>query len=216
MYWRCSRTRLGKLHMGHVRNYSIGDVVARFKKMEGYNVLHPMGFDAFGLPAENAAMQRGVDPSQMDLGQHRTRWTAQLRELGLGYDWDRESGDRLTPDYYRWMQWILSSYREGAGVQEKRIRSTGVRAVRLYWPTSRLSTGFANAAGAPVGEEKSCRSGISRITDYASTSCLESRRSTDKLDEVRAAKVKTDAERTGSANHTEQKSNSRFRTATRH
>ena len=75
--------------MGHVRNYSIGDVVARFKKMDGYNVLHPMGFDSFGLPAENAAIKHGTHPS---------KWTwdnihemeEQLKELGLSYDWDRE------------------------------------------------------------------------------------------------------------------------------
>ena len=79
----------GKLHMGHVRNYSIGDVVARFKKMQGFNVLHPMGFDSFGLPAENAAIEHGIPPE---------KWTwdnihemeKQLRQLGLSYDWDRE------------------------------------------------------------------------------------------------------------------------------
>lgn len=102
----------GRIHMGHVRNYSIGDVIARFSMMKGKNVLHPMGWDSFGLPAENAAIQNGTPPS---------RWThenianmkKQLKRMGLSYDWAREV-TTCQPDYYRWNQWIfLKLYEKG-------------------------------------------------------------------------------------------------------
>jgi leucyl-tRNA synthetase len=95
----------GRIHMGHVRNYSIGDVVARFKRLQGYNVLHPMGWDAFGMPAENAAIQHGTHPAiwtKENIANMRT----QLKRMGLSYDWDRELAT-CEPDYYRWEQLIF-------------------------------------------------------------------------------------------------------------
>jgi len=95
----------GKLHMGHVRNYTIGDVLARFKKMQGYNVLHPMGFDAFGQPAENAAIKNNADPSVWTW--KCIRWMQEeMQQMGLSYDWDRELAT-CAPEYYRWNQWIF-------------------------------------------------------------------------------------------------------------
>ena len=102
----------GKLHMGHVRNYSIGDVIARFKKMDGYNVLHPMGWDSFGLPAENAAIKHGIHPFSWT-NDNMNDMREQLRSLGLSYDWDREVAT-CKPDYYKWMQWIfIQFYKKG-------------------------------------------------------------------------------------------------------
>lgn len=98
----------GKLHMGHVRNYSIGDVVARFKKMDGFNVLHPMGFDSFGLPAENAAIKNGIAPDTWTWS-NLHEMEEQLKELGLSYDWDREIAT-CHEKYYKWMQWIFIQF----------------------------------------------------------------------------------------------------------
>ena len=98
----------GKIHMGHVRNYSIGDVVARFKTMKGYNVLHPIGFDSFGLPAENAAIQHGIHPAVWT-SSNIAEMEDELKLCGFSYDWDREVCT-YKEDYYKWMQWIFIQF----------------------------------------------------------------------------------------------------------
>jgi leucyl-tRNA synthetase len=95
----------GRIHMGHVRNYSIGDVIARFKTMKGENVLHPIGWDALGMPAENAAIKQGVHPRDWTIG-NIDHMRAQLKRMGFSYDWDREVNTCL-PEYYMWNQWIF-------------------------------------------------------------------------------------------------------------
>lgn len=108
----------GNLHMGHVRNYSIGDVLARYKTMEGYNVLHPMGFDSFGMPAENAAIKHGVKPSDWTFS-NIEHMKQQQSQMGLSYDWDRQAVT-CTPEYYRWTQWLFELfYKRGLAYKKK-------------------------------------------------------------------------------------------------
>lgn len=149
----------GKLHMGHVRNYSIGDVVARFKKMNGFNVLHPMGYDAFGLPAENAAIKNNVEPAKWTWG-NIDEMNRQLRELGFSYDWDREIAT-AHPSYYKWMQWIFIQFYKKDLHTRRRVPLTGVRAARRCLLTNRFWKAAVRDVNAPW-VKRIFHSGISR------------------------------------------------------
>lgn len=108
----------GNLHMGHVRNYSIGDVIARFRTMKGFNVLHPMGWDSFGMPAENAAIKHNIPPKKWTM-ENIANMTRQLKALGLSYDWDREVAT-CKEDYYKWTQWFFELfYKRGLAVKKE-------------------------------------------------------------------------------------------------
>lgn len=108
----------GNLHMGHVRNYSIGDVIARFRTMKGFNVLHPMGWDSFGMPAENAAIKHNIPPKKWTL-ENIANMTRQLKALGLSYDWEREV-TTCKEDYYKWTQWFFELfYKRGLAVKKE-------------------------------------------------------------------------------------------------
>ena len=154
----------GKLHMGHVRNYSIGDVVARFKTMQGFNVLHPMGFDSFGLPAENAAIQHGIAPD---------KWTwdnihemeRQLRQLGLSYDWEREV-QTCSPDYYRWMQWIFIQFYKKGLAYKKENPVNWCPSCQTVLANEQVVDGCCERCKTPVGK-KNLSQWYFKITDYA-------------------------------------------------
>ena len=154
----------GKLHMGHVRNYSIGDVVARFKKMNGFNVIHPMGFDGFGLPAENAAIKNGTPPAEWT-------WTNikemedQLRELGLSYDWDRECAT-CHPDYYKWMQWIFIQFYKAGLAYKKESSVNWCPGCQTVLANEQVVDGCCERCGSTVGK-KNLSQWYFKITDYA-------------------------------------------------
>ena len=154
----------GKLHMGHVRNYSIGDVVARFKKMNGFNVLHPMGYDAFGLPAENAAIQHGVEPAEWTWG-NIEEMNRQLRELGLSYDWDREVAT-AHPKYYRWMQWIFIQFFKKGLAYKKESSVNWCPSCQTVLANEQVVDGCCERCGSTVGK-KNLSQWYFKITDYA-------------------------------------------------
>lgn len=155
----------GNLHMGHVRNYTITDVIARVRRMQGYRVLHPMGWDAFGLPAENAAIDRGVPPAKWTY-QNIAQMREQLKELGLSYDWDREVAT-CSPDYYRWTQWIfLQFYDIGLAYQKEAAVNWDPIDQTVLANEQVDSEGRSWRSGAKV-ERKLLRQWFLKITDYA-------------------------------------------------
>jgi len=142
----------GRLHMGHVRNYTIGDVITRYQRMQGKNVLQPMGWDAFGLPAENAAMDNQVPPAE---------WTranidymrGQLERLGFAYDWDRELAT-CDPDYYRWEQWLFTKLFEQGLVYRRNATVNWDPVDQTVLANEQVVEGRGWRSGAPVEQRE--------------------------------------------------------------
>ena len=143
----------GKIHMGHVRNYTIGDVVARYKRMQGFNVLHPMGWDAFGMPAENAAISNKTHPAIWTY-QNIDYMRMQLKRMGFSYDWDREIAT-CRPEYYRWEQWLFLKMLKEGMLTERSPLSTGAIPAKRFLPMSRLKRACAGDAGGRSGRKNS-------------------------------------------------------------
>ncbi|MDR6225112.1 leucine--tRNA ligase [Desmospora profundinema] len=152
------------LHMGHVRNYSIGDVVARFKRMNGYRVLHPMGADAFGLPAENAAIQRGVNPRQWTES-NMERIREEQARMGISYDWDRYVGT-CQPDYYRFTQWLFLLFYERGLAYRKKAAVNWCPDCATVLANEQVEDGKCWRCDSEV-EKKELEQWFLRITDYA-------------------------------------------------
>ena len=154
----------GRLHMGHVRNYTIGDVVGRYQRMLGKNVLQPMGWDAFGLPAENAAIDAGVAPAKWTRENIATM-KGQLQRLGFGYDWEREL-TTCRPEYYRWEQWFFNRLYE-KGVAYKHLAEVNWDPVEgTVLANEQVVNGRGWRSGAPV-ERRRIPHWFLKITDYA-------------------------------------------------
>ncbi len=154
----------GRIHMGHVRNYAIGDVIARYKMMRGCNVLHPMGWDAFGLPAENAAIDKGVHP-QIWTQDNILYMKNQLRRMGLSYDWDREVAT-CEPDYYRWNQWFFLKMYERSLAYRKRSTVNWCPSCETVLANEQVEDGRCWRCDALV-TLKDLEQWFFKITDYA-------------------------------------------------
>jgi leucyl-tRNA synthetase len=156
----------GALHMGHVRNYSIGDALARYMWMNGYNVLHPMGWDSFGLPAENAAIQNNKPPRQWTLG-NIAKMKAQMKRLGFAYDWSREVTTCL-PDYYRWNQWFfLKLFEKGLAYRKKSKVNWCPECATVLANEQVLANGCCWRHENTVVEQRELEQWFLRITNYA-------------------------------------------------
>ncbi len=154
----------GKLHMGHVRNYTIGDVVSRFQRMQGKNVLQPMGWDAFGLPAENAAIKNKVPPAAWT-DHNIADMRAQLKKMGLAYDWSRELAT-CKPDYYRWEQWFFLRLLEKGVVYRKKATVNWDPIDQTVLANEQVVDGRGWRSGAVV-EQREIDQWFLKITDYA-------------------------------------------------
>ena len=158
----------GKIHMGHVRNYSIGDVVARYKRMKGFNVLHPMGWDAFGMPAENAAIEHGVHPAKWTY-ENIAYMKNQLKRMGFSYDWDREFAT-CDVSYYRWEQlFFLKMYEKGLAYK-KRSSVNWCEVCKTVLANEQVmsdGTCWRGHADDPGVTQKELEQWFFKITDYA-------------------------------------------------
>ena len=154
----------GKLHMGHVRNYTIGDVVSRYHRMQGKNVMQPMGWDAFGLPAENAAIKHEVAPAKWTY-ENIDYMKNQLNLLGFGYDWDRELAT-CQPEYYKWEQWFFTKLYEKGLVYKKNATVNWDPVDQTVLANEQVVDGRGWRSGALV-ERKEIPQWFIKITDYA-------------------------------------------------
>ena len=155
----------GKLHVGHARNYTIGDVIARYKRMKGYNVLHPMGWDSFGLPAENAAIQNGAHPAIWTKS-NIDNMNRQLKMMGLSYDWDREIAS-YTPEYYKWNQWIFKKMFEMGLVYKKKSTVNWCPDCQTVLANEQVEDGMCWRHSKTPVIQKDLEQWFFKITDYA-------------------------------------------------
>jgi leucyl-tRNA synthetase len=152
------------MHVGHVRNYTIGDAISRFNRMRGFNVLHPMGWDAFGLPAENYAMKTGISPQQA-IKENTARFKQQLMQMGFSYDWSREFASS-DPDYYKWTQWFfLLLHKRGLAYQKESLQ-WWCPIDKTVLANEQVEEGKCWRCGSVV-EKKALKQWFFRITDYA-------------------------------------------------
>ncbi|CAK8720157.1 Leucine--tRNA ligase [Candidatus Electronema halotolerans] len=154
----------GRIHIGHVRNYSIGDVIARYKRMRGFNVLHPMGWDAFGLPAENAALKHGVHPAEWTYS-NIAYMRGQLKAMGLSYDWDREIAT-CRPEYYRWEQRVFLQLLEKGLVYRKKTTVNWCESCATVLAREQVINGCCWRCDSQV-VPKNMHGWFLKITDYA-------------------------------------------------
>jgi len=154
----------GRIHMGHVRNYCIGDVVARFMMMRGFNVLHPMGWDAFGMPAENAAIKAGSHPAVWTMN-NIAEMRRQLKRMGLSYDWDREIAT-CHPQYYRWEQWLFIKMLEQGLVYRRKSIVNYCEPCQTVLANEQVESGACWRCGTPVVQREQ-EGWFFKITSYA-------------------------------------------------
>ncbi|MGK7872393.1 MAG: leucine--tRNA ligase [Xenococcaceae cyanobacterium] len=155
----------GNLHMGHVRNYVITDVIARLKRMQGYRVLHPMGWDAFGLPAENAAIDRGIPPAKWTY-QNIAQMKQQLQQLGISLDWSREV-TTCSSEYYKWTQWIFLQFLKGGLAYQKEAAVNWDPVDQTVLANEQVDNEGRSWRSGAIVERKLLRQWFLKITDYA-------------------------------------------------
>ena len=155
----------GNLHMGHVRNYVITDVIARLKRMQGYRVLHPMGWDAFGLPAENAAIDRGIPPVKWTF-QNIAQMREQLKQLGLSIDWEREVAT-CSPDYYKWTQWLFLQFLDAGLAYQKEAAVNWDPIDQTVLANEQVDSEGRSWRSGAIVERKLLKQWFFKITDYA-------------------------------------------------